>query len=204
MAEGERTGLLMDWGGVLTTDVFASFAAFCAAEDLAPETVRDLFMGDPAAHRLLGEFESGRLADADFEVQFGDLLGVAEPAGLIGRLFGGLAANGELQDAVVAYRGAGVKTGLLSNSWGAATYPADRLTALFDVLVISGDHGIRKPEAAIYELAVARMELPAESLVFVDDLRGNLKPARALGIHTIHHVDNATTLAELTAVLGAV
>lgn len=197
----ERRGLLMDWGGVLTSDVFASFAAFCAAEGLAPETVRDLFMRDPRARELLGDFESGRLEDADFEVAFGEVLGVAEPAGLIGRLFGSLAVNEELAVAVQGYRDAGVKTGLLSNSWGTATYPMERIGQLFDVLVISGEHGIRKPEEAIYALAVERMGLPADQLVFVDDLRGNLKPARALGVHTIHHVDNATTLAELRAVL---
>lgn len=199
---GERRGLLMDWGGVLTTDVFASFAAFCAAEGLHTDSVRDLFMKDPLARELLADFESGRLADDEFERKFGAVLEVREPAGLIRRLFGGLAGNTELLDAVAAFRGAGVRTGLLSNSWGTSTYPLDELRRLFDVLVISGEHGIRKPEPAIYALAVERMGMAPEELVFVDDLPGNLKPARALGIHTIHHRDNATTLAELQAILG--
>jgi epoxide hydrolase-like predicted phosphatase len=199
---GERRGLLMDWGGVLTTDVFASFAAFCEAEGLRPDSVRDAFMKDPLARELLADFESGRLPDAEFEAKFGAVLEVREPAGLIGRLFGTLVGNTELIDAVAGFRAAGVRTGLLSNSWGTATYPVDELHRLFDVLVISGEHGIRKPEPAIYALAVERMGMPAEQLVFVDDLPGNLKPARALGIHTILHRDNATTLAELEAVLG--
>ncbi|XAY03752.1 hypothetical protein DSM112329_00572 [Paraconexibacter sp. AEG42_29] len=193
----------MDWGGVMTTDIFASFSAFCVAEGLHADTVRDLFMKDPAARELLGDFERGRLADADFEARFAAVLGVAEPAGLIGRLFGGMGPNVELLDAVERLRAAGVKTGLLSNSWGTATYPADQLTKLFDVLVISGELDVRKPEPGIYEVAVERMGLPADQLVFVDDLRGNLKPARALGIHTVHHVDNATTLAALDEAFAA-
>ena len=36
---GRYRGLLMDWGGVLTSDVFASFSAFCELEGLEPDAV---------------------------------------------------------------------------------------------------------------------------------------------------------------------
>ena len=49
MAEPLR-GLIVDYGGVLTTDVFASFRAFCAAEGLEPAAVRDAFMRDAVDH----------------------------------------------------------------------------------------------------------------------------------------------------------
>lgn len=199
----ERSGLLMDWGGVLTTNVFDSFKAFCENEGLQPDAVRDAFMKDPLARELLADFETGRLADEDFERKLGAVLEIGEPAGLIGRLFGSMGANAELVSAVELFRAAGVKTGLLSNSWGATTYPRDVLDQLFDVLVISGELGVRKPEPRIYELAVEAMGMPADQLVFVDDLPGNLKPARALGIHTIlHRGDTAATIAELHAVLS--
>ncbi|MCW3017505.1 MAG: haloacid dehalogenase [Solirubrobacterales bacterium] len=197
-----RSGLLMDWGGVLTTNVFDSFAAFCEAEGLGTDSVRDAFMKDPLARELLADFECGRLADEVFERKFGAVLEVREPAGLIARLFGSMGGNPEMLAAVEFLRAAGVKTGLLSNSWGASTYPADTLDKLFDVLVISGELGVRKPDVAIYETAIQRMGLPAQQLVFVDDLPGNLKPARALGIHTILHTDTAKTLAELHGVFG--
>ncbi len=197
-----RTGLLMDWGGVLTTDVFASFAAFCAAEGLDPDAVKVAFATDPRARELLVEFECGRLQNAEFEQAFAPVLGLADGDGLIARLFGGMSGNTALIDAVAGFRDAGVRTGLLSNSWGADTYPADALERLFDVLVISGDLGVRKPDAQIYATAVQRMGLEPEQLVFVDDLPGNLKPARALGIHTILHRDTEQTLAELHAVLS--
>jgi epoxide hydrolase-like predicted phosphatase len=193
----------MDWGGVMTTNLFESFAAFCVAEELAPETVRNAFRSDPVSRRLLEDFECGRLANEDFESRFGAVLGVREPAGLIGRLFGGMGVDEDMRAAVAGYRTAGIRTGLLSNSWGALNYDFELLGELFDVLVISGDLNVRKPEPAIYEIAIERMGLPASELVFVDDLPGNLKPARALGIHTIVHTDAASTIAALEEVFGA-
>lgn len=197
-----RTGLLMDWGGVMTTNLFESFAAFCVAEELAPDTVRNAFREDPVSRKLLEDFECGRLADGDFETQFGGVLGVKEPTGLITRMFGGMGLDEQMRDAVAGYRAAGIRTGLLSNSWGARNYDFDLLDELFDVLVISGDHDVRKPEQRIYDIAVELMDMPADKLVFVDDLPGNLKPARAMGIHTIHHTDTTTTVAALEEALG--
>ena len=194
-------GLLVDWGGVLTTNVFESFQAFCVEEGLKPETVRDAFMGDPEARTLLHEFESGRLENAEFERTFGALLGVQEPVGLIGRLFGRMKGDHAMQDAVAAFKAAGVKTGLLSNSWGADTYDRRRFAELFDVLVISGEEGIRKPEPRIYEIAAERMGLAPEELIFIDDLKGNLKPARALGMATVHHTDAAASIVQLEQLL---
>jgi HAD superfamily hydrolase (TIGR01509 family) len=67
-------------------------------------------------------------------------------------------------------------------------------------VVISSDVGLRKPDPAVYELAAAQLGLPPEDCVFVDDLPGNLKPARALGMATVlHRGDAATTLAEIGA-----
>lgn len=194
-------GLLVDFGGVLTTDVFASFAAFCEAEGLAPETVRDRFVGDPVARRLLEELELGTLTEAEFEPRFADVLGV-EGSGLIDRLFGGMRPDDAMLAAVRAARAAGVRTGLLSNSWGADRYDAEMLATHFDATVISGRVGVRKPDPAIYALATEAMALPAAQIVFVDDLPGNLKPARALGMATVHHERARDTVPELERLLG--
>ena len=61
---------------------------------------------------------------------------------------------------------------------------------------------MRKPDPAIYALGAERIGLPPEACVFVDDLPGNLKPARAMGMATVHHTEAATTIAELEDVLG--
>ena len=197
----ELRGLLVDWGGVLTTDVFASFAAFCAAEGLEPDAVRDLFRTDPRARDALAGLETGELTREQFEPRFAALVGV-EPDGLIERLFGGIAPDAAMVGAVREARAAGLRTGLLSNSWRVEDYPADVLAELFHTTVISGEVGLRKPDPAIYVLAAERMELPPEAIAFVDDLPGNLKPARALGMATVlHRGDAAPTLAEVRALL---
>jgi putative hydrolase of the HAD superfamily len=198
----DRLGLIVDYGGVLTTDVFASFRAFCDAEGLEPDTVRDRFRSDPEARELLAGLETGALAVAEFEPRFAALLEVASER-LIERLFGGMEPDTAMLDGVRAARRTGARTGLLSNSWGAATaYDPRLLEELFDAWVISSEVGLRKPDPAIYELAADRLGLPPAACVFVDDLPGNLKPARALGMATVlHRGDAAATLAEVGALL---
>jgi epoxide hydrolase-like predicted phosphatase len=197
---GDRIGLIVDFGGVLTTDVFASFEAFCAAEGLPRDTVRNRFREDPEARALLADLETGALAPVEFEPRFAALLDV-EPAKLIDRLFGGVAANEAMLDGVRAIRAAGTPTGMLSNSWGDAL-AYDGLDELFDAWVISSEVGLRKPDPEIYELAAERIGVPAAACVYIDDLPGNLKPARALGMATVlHRGDAAATLAEVRVLL---
>ena len=195
-------GLLIDFGGVMTTNVFESFAAFCRAEGLDPDTVKDRFRNDKDARDLLGELEEGRIANADFEARFAELLGVGDHEGLLARLFGGMQQDEAMFDAVAAARRAGIRTGLVSNSWGEEGYDRARFDELFDVLVISGELVIRKPAPEIYALAAERLERPPERCVFVDDLPGNLKPAAALGMATVLHRDAGATIPRLEALLG--
>jgi putative hydrolase of the HAD superfamily len=197
-----REGLLVDWGGVMTTDLFASFGSFAASEGLDSEHVRSLFRNDRDARRLLIDFETGRIEEHDFEPRLAQVLGVAEHAGLIDRMFAGSQADPVMIAAVRAAHEAGVRTGLISNSWGTRRYPRDLLAELFDGLVISGEEGVRKPDPRMYELGAERIGLPPEACVYVDDLPFNLQPAAELGMATVHHVDAASTVAELERLLG--
>jgi epoxide hydrolase-like predicted phosphatase len=196
-----RDCLLVDFGGVLTTNVFSSFAAFCTSHGLSADAVLLRFRDDEAVRTLLVELETGRMAEAEFESRFGELLGV-EADGLIDRLFAEMLPDEAMIAAVAAARGAGVRTGLISNSWTRRHYDEQLLSELFDALVISGEVGIRKPDPGIYELALERVGRPARRCVFVDDLPGNLKPARELGMATVHHRAAETTLPELEELLG--
>lgn len=191
----------MDFGGVLTSNVFESFEAFCRAEGLDPDRVEQLFRSDERARDLLVRLETGTLPEADFEAAFGQCLGLPS-AGLIARLFEGARPDAEMIEAVRAAREQGLTTGLLSNSWGMATDYAALGDDLFDVQVISAVEGMRKPDPRIYPLAAERMSLPPEEIVFVDDLGFNLKPARALGMATVLHTSAASTIGELERILG--
>jgi putative hydrolase of the HAD superfamily len=196
-----REGLLVDYGGVLTTDMFASFHAFCALEGLDPETIGQRFSEDPSCRRLLIALETGSLEEAEFERGFAAALGVEE-AHLIDRLFADSKPDLEMLDAVRAARAAGVRTGMVSNSWGTRRYDRALLSELFDGVVISGEVGIRKPAPEIYSLGAESIGLTPGACVFVDDLLHNLAPAAELGMATVHHHDARETVAELERLLS--
>ena len=198
-ASGTR-GLLVDFGGVLTTNIWESFDAFCNAEGLERGAVLELFRGDGEALALLRALERGAIADEVFERDFGELLGV-DPPGLIERLFAGLEPEAAMIGAVKRARAAGVRTGLITNSWGTGVYERAPLE-IFDATVISGDVGLHKPQAEIYELGAERIGVAPQRCVFVDDLRENVEGAEAVGMAAILHREPATTVAELERLLG--
>ena len=196
-----RRGLLVDFGGVLTSDVFVAFQEFCQAEGLALDTVRDRFARDPESRQLLADLETGKISEEEFQPRFAEILQV-EPEGLIDRLFAGMRPDEQMLAGRRAARRAGVRTGLISNSWGAGRYDRSQFPELFDGVVISGEEGMRKPSPEIYALGAERIGLAPEECVFVDDLPFNLKPALDLGMATVHHVSAEQTLAELEELLG--
>ena len=195
------TGLLVDWGGVMTTDVFATFGAFCDAEGLSREAIRDRFRCDPASRELLVGLEDGSLPETDFELGFARLLGVA-PENLIARIFAASRLEPTMVDAVRRARAAGIRTGMISNSWGKGRYDHALLDELFHDTVISAQVRMRKPAPEIYALGAARIGLAPEACVFVDDLGFNLKPAAAIGMATIRHREPGETIDELQRLLS--
>jgi epoxide hydrolase-like predicted phosphatase len=196
-----RSALLIDWGGVLTTNLFASFHAYCLAAGIPPESLMDRFRTDPAARELLIALEKGELEEDAFELQFAAQLGV-EPDGLIDGLFAGVHPDKAMVQAVRGARAAGVRTALVSNSWGVHRYPRDMFAELFDGIVISAEEGMRKPSRRMYELGAERAGVPAAQCVYVDDLPFNLTPAQELGMATIHHTSAEKTIPELERLLG--
>lgn len=194
-------GLLIDWGGVLTTNLFESFAAFCDAAGIEPDTIRRHFREDQDSRRLLIDFETGALSEEEFEPQFAERLGV--PAtGLIDGLFAGSYPDQQMLSAVESIRAAGFRTGLISNSWGTRRYDRELLGRLFDGVVLSGEVGIRKPAPEIYLMGARSIGLEPPACVFVDDLPFNLPPAAELEMGTIHHTNAPETIAELERLFG--
>jgi putative hydrolase of the HAD superfamily len=201
MAGKHMRALIVDFGGVLTTSIWPAFAQFCEAAGLPPDSVLELFRSDPEALSLLRKLETGELEPEEFEPQFGALLGVAEIEGLIERLFAGLQPDEVMIAAVRAARAAGVRTGLITNSWGLGIY--DRApTDLFDASVISGEVGLHKPQPEIFVLACERLGVQPGESVFVDDLRENCAGAEAVGMTAVLHRDSAETVSRLEDLLG--
>jgi putative hydrolase of the HAD superfamily len=195
-------GLLVDFGGVLTTNVFDSFRAFCVDEGLDPDSIRRLFRDDPEALRLVRGLETSSVSEDEFGERFGALLGIGRTAGLVDRMFSGLKPDEAMLGALRAARAAGIRTGLISNSMGAGRYDRDEFPELFDGVVISGDVGLHKPQPEIFRLGCERVGLEPEACVFVDDLRENCEGAEAVGMTAVLHRGADTTVPELERLLG--
>jgi epoxide hydrolase-like predicted phosphatase len=113
-------------------------------------------------------------------------------------MFSGFQRAEDMVGVVRRIRAAGYKTALLSNSWG-MDYPREGWPELFDVTVISGEVGMRKPEPEIYQLCADQLALPPERCVFVDDLSPNVRGAVAVGMVGVLHRTYDETVAELEA-----
>jgi epoxide hydrolase-like predicted phosphatase len=205
---GHLRGLLVDYGGVLTNPLPEFMAEWVKADGVDPDRFAELmrrWLGPGADRNPVHDLETGRISAAEFERLLGaELLErtPAEPgaadraAGMLTRMFSGMRVESSMIDVVRTVRAAGVRTGLLSNSWG-LDYERDGWDALFDAVVISGEVGLRKPDPAIYALASERLGLPPEQIVFIDDLRPNVQAAAAAGMVGVQHVDLQTTVSEL-------
>ena len=195
-------GLLVDFGGVLTTNVFDSFRRFCEDEGLDPAAIKRLFAEDPAALACVRGIERGELSEDDFGERFGELLGVENRVGLVDRMFAGLQEDERMLGALRSARAAGIRTGLISNSMGAGRYDRDRFPELFDGVVISGDVGLHKPQPEIFLLGCEKVGLDPAECVFVDDLKENCAGAEAVGMTAVLHRGADTTIPEVERLLG--
>ena len=200
-----KRGLLVDFGGVLTTNVFQSFKQFAVAEGLPPDTIKRAFKEDREALALLRRLEKGELDAPEFEPLFAERIGVKGDRvdGLVERLFAGVGPEDRMLAAVKSAHDNGIRTGLISNSWGGSGihYDGTPLEELFDAVVISGDVGMHKPQPEIFRLGAERIDVPPEECVFVDDLRENCAGAEAVGMTAILHRGPDSTLPELEKLL---
>lgn len=101
-------------------------------------------------------------------------------------------------------RAAGYRTAIVSNmipDWAGWRTIVDA-DDLVDVVIDSAVEGVRKPNPAIYRLALDRLDVAAERTVFLDDFEWNLGTAAALGITTLHVTDPVAAAGELRTLLG--
>jgi epoxide hydrolase-like predicted phosphatase len=206
--------LIVDYGGVLTGDLRDTVDAWAAADeiDLASfeQAIRDWrsdTYGGPGQSNQVHALERGEIETADFEralatrLRTRDGLPVAAD-GLLRRIFAGFTREPGMRDVLRRARAAGLRTALCSNSWGVGGYPRDDWEELFDVVVISGEVGMRKPEPEIYAEVCRRLAVEPDECVFVDDLAPNVRGAVAVGMVGVHHRSAGQTAAELAQLFG--
>lgn len=196
--------LIVDYGGVLTTSIQDSMQIFANEEgielqDLARIALAAYVEGDDD---LVTAFETGRMSEEDFSLEFAQRLADAtgkevDPERFVARMFGGVRLEEGMLETVAETRRAGFKTALLSNSWGLSGYPRERFSDLFDVVVISGEVGMRKPQPEIFRFTAEKLGIVRSRCVFVDDHPGHLKAALAEGMTTVLHRNPAETIPQL-------
>jgi putative hydrolase of the HAD superfamily len=200
----QHTGLVLDFGGVLTTPLLPVVLAFEQREGLPQGACISALYQDEEGVRITGDLERGAVSQTEWNEFAGKKLGVS-PDNLMGRIFGGLRPEPLLINAAAAARRAGIKVGILSNSVGLAPwdlYDGYDLEKLYDVVVISEHHRLRKPYPELFEITLKLMEMPAEKCVFVDDTEAYVQAAEQLGFAGVHNKDPRQTVADLSNLLG--
>ncbi len=200
--------LIVDFGGVLTTPLQEAMARFADEQGIELQALVRVALAayTEEGDDLVVRFERGEMGDAEFALAFAQRLSQAsgkevDPERLVSRLFRGLQIEEGMVEAVRRARAAGLKTALLSNSWGLELYPRAVLEEVCDVIVISGEVGLRKPDPAIFELTTTKLALAPQECVFVDDHPGHLQAAREIGMATVLHREPAQTIPELERLL---
>lgn len=201
-------GLVVDWGGVLTVGMHEAMGSWAAHESIdfgAFVSVMREWLGPDyameAAYNPIHALERGELEVPEFERKIAESLTsrTGQPIaaeGLLNRMFRFFRHSPDMMALVRRAKSHGIRTALLSNSWG-NNYPQDLFDGMFDVVVISGEVGMRKPDAEIFHHTLDHLHLVADQCVFVDDLLPNVVAARQLGFVAVHHTDYPTTAGEL-------
>jgi putative hydrolase of the HAD superfamily len=201
--------VLWDFGGVITTSPFESFARYERENGLPEDFIRGLNASnhhDNAWAKLerseVGFDEFARLYEAEAREQGHEIDARAVLACLAGDV------RPEMVNALKNIKGKGLKQGCLTNNFvGMSSENPARpnqsgVLALFDAIIESSRVGVRKPEPRFYEIACDALGIEPPEAVMLDDLGVNLKPARAMGMATIKVTDAAAALDELEAALG--
>ena len=201
--------VVFDFGGVIITPITTGIARIAERHRAEPRAMVEVLIGpDVTGDHPWHRAERGELAVADIQA---GLAAYAAAAGV--RLAGdeievllvpAYSINQPVLDRVDGLRRAGIRTGLLTNTFAEfrPTLERDLDLTMFDAVVESYAVGARKPEPAIYEAMAEALGVDHDEIVFLDDFRQNLAPAEALGWRTIHVTDVTDGVAELDQMIG--
>ena len=205
--------VISDFGGVLTTPLIESFMAFQDQTGISTEVLGKAMQAATEANgggNPLFEMERGEITEAGFLEQLTDSL---EP--LLGHrpemhrfreiYFEALDPNPQMIELMRELKATGYRMAMLTNNvreWEPLWRSMLPVDEIFETVVDSGFVGCRKPESKIYELTLDRIEMPAESCLFIDDIEVNCEGARKAGMTAVHFQDTEQAIAEIRAALS--
>ncbi|MQY07077.1 HAD family hydrolase [Actinomadura macrotermitis] len=204
--------VITDWGGVLTSPLNDAIDLWLAADRIDVARYKSVMRAwvkqayDGGTVNPIHGLEDGTLEPAEFErLLAAELLDVDGGAvlaeGLIARMFAEFAPVEPMYQVLREVRANGVRTALLSNSWG-NVYPRELFAGVFDAVVISCEVGLRKPDERIFRHTLDLLGLDAADCVFIDDIEHNVRAAESLGIRGLLHTAPEPTIEALRS-LGA-
>ena len=169
--------VISDFGGVLTTPIVGSFAAFAERTGIELAALGEALatvMQRDGAHPLY-ELECGRISEETFLRTLEEALceEVGREVSLDGfteLMWEGLAPNPPMIDLMTQLRAEGYRMALLTNNvreWEARWRSIAPIDDIFELVVDSAFVGMRKPDREIYELTVKRLGVPAEECLFI-------------------------------------
>lgn len=209
----EIRAVISDFGGVLTTPLMQSFAAYQDATGISAAALGRAMQTVAArdgAHPLF-ELECGRMTEAEFLARLREAL---EPElGHVPELhrfreiyFDALDPNEPMIELMRDAKRRGLRMALLTNNvreWEPLWRSMVPVDEIFELVVDSAFVGVRKPDREIYELTLERLGdgVGPDQCLFVDDVEVNVEAARELGMHVVHFRDNDQSIAEIKALL---
>jgi putative hydrolase of the HAD superfamily len=191
------TGLLLDFGSVITYSLFEKHRDTEATLGLPPGSLTWLGPLDPDSDELWQAMQRDEISERDYWAQRAAQIGRAcgedgwDMFTLLKRIRHtepNAAVRPQVLKLVRRVAHHGIKVGILSNElelfYGKQFL--DRLDIMREIaVVIDGSHSkILKPTPHAYRAAVAGMGLPAARLLFVDDQIRNVVGAHAFGLQT--------------------
>ncbi|MEJ2706344.1 MAG: HAD family phosphatase [Anaerolineales bacterium] len=164
------------------------------------ELDRIAFRGESAQRAALGI-----ISEEEHWENLGRLLGIPDERldWARSKFWGGDQVDEELVNYIRALRGP-YKTALLSNAWSSLRHYVTQVWEIgdaFDELIISAEVHTVKPEAAIYEITLQRLQIEPQQAVFVDDFAQNVTGAKAVGMHAIQFRNPDQVEADLAQLL---
>jgi putative hydrolase of the HAD superfamily len=206
--DGPIRAVISDFGGVLTSPLFESFAAWQRESGLSFERLGRA-MADASERsgiHPLYELEKGSLTEAEFlRMLEAELDPGTSLTGMRDVYFEHLHPNPPMIELMRDLRGRGLRMALLTNNvrewepqWRAKLPEIDEI---FEVVVDSAFVGMRKPDPEIYTLTLERLGdgLEPGDCLFVDDVDVNCETARSLGMHAVHYRDADQAIAAIRA-----
>jgi putative hydrolase of the HAD superfamily len=190
-----------DFGGVILSSPFDAFLQYEAKKGLPQGFLRKVNATNPDTNAW-ALLERNEVSPRDFNDLFmaeSTALGHPVPGSDVLALLAGEIRPAMVQ-ALDTVKAAGYRMACLTNNVvggdGASPERREAIAAImsrFDAVIESSKVGCRKPETRFYEIACETLQVSPNECVFLDDLGVNLKPAAAMGMHTIKviHPDDA-------------